>query len=134
MKSLIATTILTAVALAGCAKTITSSEIAGSWVNEGPSQERRELALGNDGRFEVKRFPAALACSDSGVTGDVDGNGTWEYESEDDRVFLKFSKVTNKRCATPSGVLIFRQPGEKLSAFLDVERPSSAIVFERRPP
>lgn len=117
--------------LAGCGDSTTADDMSGVWVGEELSREPREIALRSDGSFNVKRFPAELACSDSEVKGDVDGHGTWEYEPDTDRVFLKFSLIKNERCSAPYGVMVFRQPGGKLSAFLDVDKPSSAIVFVR---
>lgn len=88
------------------------------------------MLLREDGRFEVKQFPAAAACSDESVEGEIDGDGTWEYDGEDDRVFLKFSRISNERCKMPYGVMVFPQPHKKISVFLDADRPSTALVFE----
>ncbi len=131
MKLLIALSFLVASSLLGCVRSITADDLSGVWFSKESGHESREINLANDGKFEVKSFPAALACSESDAIGDVDGGGTWEYESEDDRIFLKFTRLTDEKCATPYGLMIFRQPGGSLSVFLDVEKPSSAIVFRR---
>jgi hypothetical protein len=57
--------------------------------------------------------------------------GTWEYLREDNRVFLKFSELSDKRCTTPYGTGIFWQSGDTLWAYPDVDLPSTAIVYKR---
>ncbi|WP_267103307.1 hypothetical protein [Xanthomonas sacchari] len=115
--------------ISGCTKSGSKSEYFGLWVSKKSNSETRELRLGEDMNFEARGVPAEIFCSNSEVAGDIDGVGTWEYEAENDRVFLKFSRMTNNSCATPYGVMIFPQPGKKLAAFYDVEKPSGAVIF-----
>ncbi|WP_369980027.1 hypothetical protein [Xanthomonas bundabergensis] len=128
MKILVAFAAVTLVS--GCGMSGSENNFSGIWVSKESNMKTRELKLDVDGGFEVKGFPSAIACSDSTAVGDVDGTGTWEYEAQDDRVFLKFSSMTNQKCSTPYGVMIFHQPGNKLAAFPDVEKPSSAVIFD----
>lgn len=123
--------LLCAISMSGCTERSSTNDIVGRWFNEQPGANRRVVELGKDGRFEALRFPSAVACSDDNATGDVDGRGTWEYLREDNRVFLKFSELSDKRCTTPYGTGIFWQSGDTLWAYPDVDLPSTAIVYKR---
>ncbi|MDY4360055.1 MULTISPECIES: hypothetical protein [Xanthomonas] len=116
--------------ISGCGRSRSEDAYYGLWSSRKADAEIRQLRLGHDMKFEVKAFPAAVACSDSTVLGDIDGGGAWEYDAEDGRILLDFSKITNGKCKTPYAMVIFDQPGSKLAAFSDVEMPSSGVVFE----
>ncbi|WP_369943665.1 hypothetical protein [Xanthomonas medicagonis] len=116
--------------ISNCGRSGSGDSISGVWSSKQSSAKTRELKLGVDGKFEAKGFPSSIACSDSAAVGDVDGIGKWEYEAEDDRVFINFYRIANGKCSTPYGVMIFHHPGNKLVAFPDVEKPSGAVVFD----
>ncbi|MBO9875661.1 MULTISPECIES: hypothetical protein [Xanthomonas] len=122
--------VIAAFLISGCGRSRSEDAYYGLWITRKANAEIRKMRLGHDMKFEVRAFPAAVACSDSMVMGDIDGDGSWKYDAEDGCIFLEFSKITNEKCKTPYGVVIFDQPGARLTAFPDVEMPSSGVLFE----
>ena len=124
---------IAAVALASCGGSGSDESPSGTWIGSSDDHKPRRIVLHRDGRFQASYFPMAAACSDSSLAGGVDGDGAWENDAEGGRVLLTFQKLSNGKCAVPYGSVIFRTSNDELTVFLDVDRPSTAVSYEREP-
>lgn len=122
---------MAAIALVSCNGPGSDESPSGTWIGSSDDHKPRRIVLHDDGRFQASYFPAAAACSEPSLTGGVDGDGEWENDAEGGRVLLTFRKLSNGRCNVPYGSVIFRTSNDELTVFLDVDRPSTAVPYER---
>lgn len=125
--------LVTAAALAACGRHSADEHPFGTWVGPSGESSPRQIVLHRGGRFEVRGFPSVAACAGLPSTSGVDGAGKWEDDVDGGRVLLTFEELSDKKCNTPYGTVVFRTPSDRLTVFLDVDRPSSAIRYEREP-
>lgn len=124
---------MVAATLASCGGSDSDGSPSGTWIGSGNDHKPRRIVLYRDGRFQASYFPVAAACSDSSLTGGIDGDGEWENDAEGGRVLLTFQKLSDRRCNVPYGSVIFRTSNDGLTVFLDVDRPSTAVLYARKP-
>lgn len=124
-------TLLISASLAGCAWGQDVTEFVGVWMADDVRDQGREISMRQDGKFMAAKIPAAMVFSSAGERGDLDGSGTWEYQPDDDRIFLVFTGISSEKCSVPYGVMVFIGPGKKLSLISDVDKPSTGIEFSR---
>jgi hypothetical protein len=114
--------------LAGCAEVSKEELVAGAWVAEGASAAR--IVFVPTGRFSASALPATHVCGSPAVAP-VDGGGSWEYEADGDRVFLRFDVMSPGACTAPYQAVLFRGARRDLVAYRSVDDATTSIRFVR---
>lgn len=126
MNKLFVTVVFCSIILGCSAKT---EDLVGTWQTTSSDTTKRAIILRPDLSFRAIGIPVSIACLNGSGVESIDGEGTWEYQAEQDRVFLVFQKYSRKECEQPYGVMLFRLSPKQLVASANVDNAASSLVF-----
>lgn len=106
-----------------------TEDLFGTWQSKASGTTQRTIILRSNLSFQATGIPSSIACLNSPDSEPVDGEGTWEYQEDQDRVFLVFQTYSRKECERPYGVMLIRLSPKQLVASESVDNPAGSLVF-----